>query len=59
MNECPFHELPPGQTVWLRYEDGFPYMVSSAELLCETWHDAQAMRPVFEEMLAAALKLEL
>lgn len=59
MTECPFHDLPPHQTVRLVYGDGYPYMVSSAELLCETWHDAQVMKPFFERLLAETLKLEL
>lgn len=59
MTGCPFHDLPPGQTVELRSVDGRLMSIGSAELWCQDWHDAQAMKPIFDEMLAAALKLEL
>lgn len=44
--ECPFHDLPPEQTVTIRAGGmALPY---SAERACSEWHLAQVVAPLFD-----------
>lgn len=48
--ECPFHDLPPSEEVWLKAPNG-PMMVRSAQRWCEEWHFARMVDTILMPQL--------
>jgi hypothetical protein len=50
-DECPFHDLPPEMTVWIRVDGvALPY---SAERACVLYHDAVILEPIVQAAFGA------
>lgn len=36
--ECPFHDLPPGEVIWIKFGEDGPCLPYSAQRACDDWH---------------------
>ncbi len=44
---CPFHDMPPGDTVHVQVGECGPTYPRTAQRCCDDWHTAKALEPLF------------